>query len=133
MVEDQRHPYHFVYFLTPTHACTDMPILREWPEPNLATALDSKLHLRVVATGHPGVTLSYQWLRDAKTLGYATSSDLVISRMGVKDFGAYNCRVTSDLGVSVLTPSCVVSRECGWVGGWVVCWLVLDLTFLMDR
>ncbi len=78
----------------------------------MAAALDSKLHLRVVATGHPGVTLSYQWLRDTKPLEYALSPDLVIPRVSLKDFGAYNCRVTSDLGVSVLTPSCMVSREC---------------------
>ena len=84
-------------------------ILQNLPE-KVARYVDQELHLVVVAQGCG--QLQYQWFRDGKKLPFGTSNELLVNGVGLGDQGVYNCRVTSDLGGSVLSGDSTVTGKC---------------------
>lgn len=90
-------------------ALPDAPIILQNPRENEDLFVDDNLHLVVVAQGSG--QLSYQWFRDGKKLPYGTSNELFVNKVSLGDCGVYNCRVTSDLGGSVMSGDSIVTGK----------------------
>ena len=103
------HTHADTHTHTRTHTHTEIPQLLQCPGTHIEVNADHKLQLTVLATVPSGAHLSYQWFRDSKLLEFGTGPELLVPHAHITDGGNYNCRVTSDLGGSILTSNCQVT------------------------
>lgn len=93
---------------TCAHTHTHSPLLEiiTQPLPEIIFQPGQELRLVVVARGVG--QLLYQWFRDSQRLPFGASHELHLPTAQVSDQGIYTCRVSSELGGSVLSNPCTV-------------------------